>query len=191
MVKLNLNTVNHLTKVNALTQAKKGKWFMQAAVHQMPRPFMLSALSPTAVRRALILDDNDGNRMLLKFAMSLGKITIEEAVTGEDALRIWKPHDFGFIFVDIELPGMNGLEVVRQIRARDKLAAVIMCSSNDEPDKLERAIRAGCDMFLVKPFQFDTLLTLAKVMTPDSIRAMPNVLVIDNRTHTRWEKRHM
>ena len=138
---------------------------------------------------ALILDDNEGNRMLLKFVMSMAKVDCVEAVDGQEALRLWKPGEFGFVFLDIELPDINGLEVLRSIRATDPNLAIIMCSTNDDPVTIAQAVKDGCDLFLIKPFQLDTLMTLVKTMTPKNLRSVPHVLVIDNTAHARWEFR--
>jgi CheY-like chemotaxis protein len=150
-----------------------------------------SAPSVTAKlsRHTLILDDNDGNRMLLKFAMSLGKMSFDEATTGQEALDIWSKGKFAFAFLDIELPDISGLEVARRLRASDPNLTIIMCSTNDDPETITTAVKAGCDLFLVKPFQLDTLMTLVKVLVPGTLRRTTRILIIDNTARIRWENR--
>jgi DNA-binding response OmpR family regulator len=138
---------------------------------------------------ALVLDDNDGNRALLNFVMKLSNLEITEASTAQAALAVWKPETFSFAFLDIELPDINGLEVARRIRASDNGVAIVMCSTNDDPVTINSAVEAGCDVFLVKPFQLDTLMNLVKVMNRGSLRATTKVLIIDNTARHRWELR--
>ncbi len=95
---------------------------------------------PTYERRALILDDNDGNRLLLKVVMQMNALEQAEAETAKAALALWKPGAFAYVFLDIELPDISGLEVARQIRASDDGVAIIMCSTNDEPKTISTAI---------------------------------------------------
>ena len=144
---------------------------------------------PQEKRRALILDDNEGNRVLLKFVLEMNHIENREAENAAAALAIWQPKAFSFAFLDIELPDINGIEVARRLRLDDPEIAIIMCSTNDQPQALNAAIQAGCDMFLIKPFQLDTLLNLAKTMDRATLRTSPKVQVIDNRAQSRWEPR--
>lgn len=150
----------------------------------------LPEIAPVAARRALILDNNDGNRMLLKFVMQMGKIEFIDASTARDALNIWKPGAYTFAFLDIELPDINGLEVARQMRAADHDLAIIMCSTNDDPQTVTNAVAAGCDMFLVKPFQLNTLMHMVKIMDRAALRSAPKVLIIDNADRPHWEERY-
>jgi DNA-binding response OmpR family regulator len=127
--------------------------------------------------------------VLLKFVLQMNHLEIAEAITAKAAFDVWQPHTFSYAFLDIELPDINGLEVARQIRASDPGVAIIMCSTNDDPVTISRAVEAGCDIFLVKPFQLDTLMNLVKVMNRASLRATTKVLIIDNTARHRWELR--
>ena len=148
-----------------------------------------SAMPQVYAHRALILDDNDGNRMILKFAMQMGGLPHEEAATGKAALAAWSPGKFAFAFLDIELPDMNGLDVAWQLRERDSGLSIIMCSTNDDPITISKAIDRGCDMFLVKPFQLDILMKLVKDLDRVKLRKTPQILIIDNTARTRWQAR--
>jgi DNA-binding response OmpR family regulator len=149
----------------------------------------LSTTSKTTEYDVLILDDNDGNRMLLKFAMSLSNLSYVEVENGSMYRTAWAANKFTFAFLDIELPDMNGIEIAAEIRLQDPNVAIIMCSTNDDPNTVSKAVKAGADLFLVKPFQLDALLTLVKVMTPENLRTASQVLVVDNTGRVRWEPR--
>ncbi len=150
-----------------------------------PRPLT----TPPLERRALLLDDNDGNRTLLKFVMQLSGIQHVEAETATAAFQLWKPGAFTFAFLDIELPDINGLEVLRRMRAEDPNLAIIMCSTNDDPVTILKAIKGGCDMFLVKPFQLDGLMKFAKGIDRATLRNSDKVVIIDNRARPHYEPR--
>jgi DNA-binding response OmpR family regulator len=146
-------------------------------------------MTPVYERRALVLDDNEGNRTLIKFVLQMHRIELAEAGTAKAALSLWRPYTFAFAFLDIELPDFSGLEVANIMRRNDEGVAIIMCSTNDEPHTVRTAVAAGCDLFLVKPFQLDSLISLIKMMERAQLRAAARVLVIDNTSRYRWEAR--
>jgi DNA-binding response OmpR family regulator len=141
--------------------------------------------------RMLILDDNDHNRTLMKFAMQMANLTFDDAVTGQEALDLWQrgPGRYAFALLDIVLPDISGLEVARRIRQFDPGIAIIMCSTNDDPRTIEDASRLDADMFIVKPFQFDTLVNVARLLNRATLRANPQMMVIENTGRARWELR--
>jgi CheY-like chemotaxis protein len=140
-------------------------------------------------RRAILLDSNANNRMLLEFALAMGRIEYYEASTGQQVVELWGQNTYAFAFLDMELPDMNGLELTRFIRSRDPDIAIIIASVNDEPESVAAAVEAGCDLYLIKPFQLDMVMTLAKIINAENLRAAPNVLVIDDQSRPRWEPR--
>lgn len=71
-------------------------------------------------RRALLLDDDDANRMLLSVAFDMVQLPFTEAQTGEQALQLYRAGRFAFAFLDIDLPDISGIEVARRIRAQDQ-----------------------------------------------------------------------
>lgn len=151
---------------------------------------LIPAIMPPEKRRALILDDNDHNLILLKFAMNMGNVEVVEARTGESALTAGLGQTpFMFAFLDIVLPDISGLEVARKLRQHDSNVGIIMCSTNDDPETITTAVEAGCDIYLVKPYQLDALLRMIKIMDRATLRSNPNVLVIDNTGRYRWVKR--
>src|SRR5258706_8403070 len=111
-------------------------------------------------RRAILLDGNPNNRMLLEYALAMGRIEYYEASTGTQAMELWEQNTYAFAFLDMELPDMNGLELTRFFRQRDPEIAIVIASVNDEPEFVSAAVEAGCDLYLIKPFQLDMLMTL-------------------------------
>ncbi|MBX3084986.1 MAG: response regulator [Anaerolineae bacterium] len=141
--------------------------------------------------RMLILDDNDHNRTLIKFAMQMAALRFDDAATGAEALRLFQQNKgcYSFAILDIMLPDMSGLEVARAIRQVDAGIALIMCSTNDESYSIEQAVRYDCDLYIVKPFQFDKLVSIARLMNRINLRTASQMMIIDNMGRTRWELR--
>lgn len=140
-------------------------------------------------RRALVLDDDDSNRTLLKVLMEMGKLDFAEAANGNDALALWRPGQFSFAFLDIEVPDLNGLEVARRIREQDSNVAIVMCSANDDPHIIDRVAEVDADMFMGKPYQLDVLLSLIRLLDRAGLRSNRRILVVDNMARARWVDR--
>ena len=100
----------------------------------------------------LIVDDNAPFRQSLREMLreQFSTMGVEEAEDGEDALdklETFSPH---LVFMDIKLPGQNGLEVTREIKARYPGIRVIILTSYDLPEYREAAENYGADYFLSK-----------------------------------------
>lgn len=140
-------------------------------------------------RRALLLYPNEQNRMLLEYAMLMGRIDYESVETGKDALTMWEPGAFAFVMLNLDTTGADVFEIAHYIRSLDQDIAVLVFSINDDPMTISSAIAAGCDLFLTMPFQLDLLLTLMKVLDAQNVRALPKVLMVDDRSRPHWEPR--
>lgn len=113
--------------------------------------------------RILVVDDNELNRdMLARRVRALGHF-VEVADSGEAALEAVKRYPFDVILLDIVMPGMNGYEVLRHLKADPGLRSVpvIMISALDEVESAVRCIELGAEDYLPKPF--DPTLLRARV----------------------------
>jgi two-component system, cell cycle response regulator DivK len=104
----------------------------------------------------LIVEDSDFNRDLLVQIFE-DAYEIELAADGPSALDVAAAKRPDLILMDIGLPGMSGLEVVRAIRVRASMVPIIAVSACVMPGDRERAIEAGCDDFVAKPVDDATL----------------------------------
>jgi len=107
--------------------------------------------------KVLIVDDEPPIRKLLRMGLTTQGYTALEAATGAAALRLMddKPD---LVILDLGLPDMDGLEVLRAIRARgDSVPVVILSSRGDESGKVA-ALDAGADDYVTKPFGTEELL---------------------------------
>ena len=68
---------------------------------------------PEYEHRALLLDDDDANRMLLSVALQMGQLPFEEAANGKAALDLWKPGKFSFAFLEWALKIKGGIDLVK------------------------------------------------------------------------------
>jgi YesN/AraC family two-component response regulator len=114
--------------------------------------------------KILIVDDEKDVELLFrqKFRKELksGKISFEFAFSGSEALdylRTRQPPEVVYIFSDINMPGMTGLELLTKVKSEFPGIQVSMISAYGDNENYDRAINSGAKGFFVKPIDFDSL----------------------------------
>ncbi len=102
--------------------------------------------------RVLIVDDEPSIRRALRTTLGTLGFDIEEAVTGEQALPLLRASSFDAVLLDINMPGMGGIEACREIRRQFPRVAVLMLTVRDSEDDKVEALEAGADDYVTKPF---------------------------------------
>lgn len=109
--------------------------------------------------KVLIVDDAAFMRMMIKDILEKnGFEVVGEASNGIKAVELYKKERPDVVTMDITMPDMDGIEAVKQIKAFDPSAKIIMCSAMGQQSMVMDAIRAGAKDFIVKPFQADRVL---------------------------------
>lgn len=112
--------------------------------------------------KALMIEDNDQNRYLLRFILEQHDFVVVEATTGMEGLELARSESPDFILLDIQLPGMDGVEVARRLRQEQIIAAsvpIIAVTSFAMAGDRERFLEAGCDGYIEKPIDPDTIIS--------------------------------
>jgi two-component system, OmpR family, KDP operon response regulator KdpE len=109
---------------------------------------------PTTV---LIVDDEPQIRRVMRTTLTSQGYAVVEAKTGEEALQKFRSDHPGLILLDVNLPGISGLDVCREIRQSSDIPIVMLTVRNTERDKVQ-ALDAGADDYVVKPFGAQELL---------------------------------
>ena len=110
--------------------------------------------------KILVVDDMSPMRRIVKSIIKqLGFANVEEAENGQEALDKLRAESFGFVISDWNMPVMTGIELLRAIRADDKLKAipVLMVTAEAQKENLVEAIKAGVSNYIVKPFTAEVL----------------------------------
>jgi DNA-binding response OmpR family regulator len=107
--------------------------------------------------KILLVDDSQ--RLLRSLSQGLKKLgyAVDLAGDGENGLALAETYDYHVIVLDLMLPGLPGLEVLRRLRARGSSAHVLILSALDRVDDRVRGLQLGADDYLVKPFAFEEL----------------------------------
>ena len=110
-----------------------------------------------SVGKILVVDDEPQIRRVLKTTLTAQGYEVFDARSGEDALESIRADRFDLILLDMNMPGMGGLETCRQIRATSEVAIIMLTVRNTELEKVH-ALDAGADDYVTKPFSTPELL---------------------------------
>jgi CheY-like chemotaxis protein len=130
--------------------------------HRMPLVVEVDSLKPAAELGPsvpiLVVDDNPQNLELARVVLCAEGYTVKTAVDAEDALRLLASFAPRLILVDIQLPGMDGLQLTRQLKADPAFSGIgiIAVTSYAMKGDDEKAFAAGCDGYVTKPIDIDT-----------------------------------
>lgn len=137
----------------------------------------------------LVVDDEPQIRRALATNLRAREFDVEEASSGEEALRLAAERHPDVIILDIGLPGIDGIEVVHGIRGWSSVPIIMLSVRQDEADKVE-ALDAGADDYLTKPFGMNELLArLRAALRRSSTAAEEPLIATENFTINLASKR--
>jgi len=109
-------------------------------------------------KRILIIEDDDHIAEGLKLNLSIQNYEVKIAGTGTSGLQEWKEWNPDLIVLDIMLPGIDGLSVLRNIRLEDEKLPILILSARSALDDKIKGLSYGVDDYLTKPFNLDEFL---------------------------------
>ena len=110
--------------------------------------------------RILVTEDDDVNRLVLRLLLNRMGYEIDEAEDGQKAIDAAKANAYDLIFMDLNMPGIDGIETTRRIRQLDSVGentTIVALTADATPEARERCLQAGMDGFVTKPFKLDEL----------------------------------
>jgi two-component system sensor histidine kinase/response regulator len=112
----------------------------------------------------LLAEDNPVNQKLVKLMLTKGGYHVEAANNGKEAVEkyITSPGDFDLIFMDIQMPEMDGLEATKAIRKREDAIPIIAMTANAMKGDKEKCLEAGMDDYMTKPIKRDLVFEMIK-----------------------------
>ena len=109
--------------------------------------------------KVLIVDDNQANLKLARVVLSLEGLDVRTAASAEEALSVLGSFTPELILMDLQLPGIDGLQLTRQLKADPNRRDIIVLAVTAYAMKgdMEKALAAGCEGYISKPFDPPTL----------------------------------
>jgi CheY-like chemotaxis protein/HPt (histidine-containing phosphotransfer) domain-containing protein len=118
----------------------------------------------TMQRKVLVVDDIPVNQKVLLMHLNKVGVSADVASSGDEAVAACLDNHYAVIFMDLDMPGMDGFEATRQIRELDQMTGahtpILAVSSFDRPEDKQKCIRAGMDGFLHKGLTGEQLLSV-------------------------------
>ena len=115
------------------------------------------------MKRILIVEDEMRIASFLSKGLNSNGYTTSTVESGTDALAMVETGEFDLMILDVGLPDIDGFEVLRKLRARDKVMPVIMLTARDGVADTVSGLEGGADDYVTKPFSFEELLARIRV----------------------------
>jgi DNA-binding response OmpR family regulator len=109
-------------------------------------------------KKILIIEDDAHSRQVVKLATEAQSYTLTEATTGDEGLELARASDPDLILLDINMPGMSGLDVCRKLRAEGSLVPIIMLTAKSDTIDKVVGLEVGADDYVTKPFEVRELM---------------------------------
>jgi two-component system chemotaxis response regulator CheY len=128
--------------------------------------------------RALVVDDSATIRAFVKTALEHQGFEVTEAKSGFEALKILPKERFNLIVTDVNMPDINGLELVKYVRKEEahRGTPLIIISTDGRERDRDRGMQLGATAYLVKPFKPEDLIGLVRRVLEKGINVAPQMI---------------
>ncbi|MBI1352501.1 MAG: response regulator [Actinomycetales bacterium] len=133
------------------------------------------------MRRVLVVDDETSIRLVLRGYLESDGFAVEEAEDGETALSIARGGDVDLVLLDVMMPDLDGLEVLRRLRTFSSAYVILVTARAEEVDKLV-GLEVGADDYVTKPFSPREVLARVR-----AVLRRDRIMRSDERTVLRYE----
>src|ERR1700716_236166 len=102
-------------------------------------------------RKLLLVDDDEYSNAQLRKLLESDELSVEAVTNGQEALEALSAEDYSILITDLRMPGMGGMELIREISQRRLLVTTIVTTAFGSIDRVVEAMRLGAYDFLTKP----------------------------------------
>ncbi len=131
--------------------------------------------------RVLIVDDNATLLAQLKRYLELSKFMVDTAERGEDALSMMEAHSYDVLLIDLKMPGLSGMDVLRWVNSRKTPSKVIVITGYGDTETAVEAMKLGAVEYIQKPFDPEEL---ARII--EKVALLPEVSVPARESDITW-----
>lgn len=128
------------------------------------------------MRRILVIDDDPAVTSVLKRGLSYEGFAVETASNGNAGLASLRERPVDLVILDIMMPDLDGLEVLRRIRAAEDTLPVLFLTAKDAPPDQVRGLESGADDYVTKPFTFEVVVARVHALLRRQQAQHPQVL---------------
>src|SRR4030042_1467917 len=132
--------------------------------------------------RILVIEDEKKVANFIKRGLEEEHYAVDHAYDGESGLYMAEVNEYDLIVLDLMIPKIDGLEVLRRVRGRRNNVPILVLTAKDSVEDIVRGLDAGCDDYLTKPFEFSEFLARVRaLLRREKIEKEP-ILRIDDLT---------
>ena len=132
----------------------------------------------SAVFHILIAEDDTNTRKLMSAVLRQSGYEVLAAGTGTEALELLETSQVDLLILDIMMPGMDGIEVIKQLRRESKTPVIMLTAKGDTFDKV-LALELGADDYIVKPFSIDEMIARIQSVLRRYHKNMETIKILD------------
>jgi two-component system OmpR family response regulator len=141
--------------------------------------------------RILIVEDDERMAAAVRRGFEGDGVAVDVSAAGEEALWRAEATAYSVIVLDIMLPGIDGIETCRRLRAAQVWTPILMLTARDAVSDRVDGLNSGADDYLIKPFSFEELLARVRALARRDVSPRPIVLAVgdlrlDPTTHQVW-----
>lgn len=114
--------------------------------------------------RVLVIEDDSGIAQFLQQGLSENGYVVDVAEDGQIGLDYAQAHEYDLLIIDIQLPQLDGLSLLRQVRSEGVATPVLLLTARSEVQDRVQGLDAGADDYLIKPFDFTELLARIRAL---------------------------
>lgn len=132
--------------------------------------------------RILVVEDEHRIANAVRQGLEQEGFAVDVCYEGEEGLNSALSEEYDIILLDVMLPGMNGFEICRQIRAEGKHTPILMLTAKDQSRDVVQGLNNGADDYLAKPFSFEVLLARINALLRRPQTTLGNALQVGDLT---------
>src|SRR5690625_1349577 len=132
------------------------------------------------MKRILIVEDEEKLSRVIQLELQYENYETEIASNGKDALRCIEEQTWDLVLLDIMIPELSGLEVLRRVRRKDKATPVILLTARDEVHDKVSGLDLGANDYVTKPFQMEELLARVRTQLRQKQEPTSDHLIYEN-----------
>ncbi len=125
------------------------------------------------MQKILIVEDDEKIARVIQLELEFESYEVANAYTGKEALELYETGSFDLILLDVMIPELNGLEVLRRIRQKDEHIRIIMLTARDAVMDKVSGLDSGANDYMTKPFEIEELLARIRTQLKESEMSRP------------------
>lgn len=168
-LQVNLRTVYRLVKAGKIPAVRIGRqWRFRRKDLDVWLRTVRSSTDPDRRRRILVVDDEDAVLTLFRKTFERAHFDVDTAADGAAAIECLRNNEYDLIVTDLQMPGIGGLSVIRELRRQGSDAPVVIVTGRSTEASAIEAINLGVSAYLTKPFRMGNIMAAAARALGDS-----------------------